>query len=107
MKRHGDPATTQLLRSIARATAGEPLWSAELADDGLPRVWARLRTRGDEGILAVTSTAGHASSVTVSVRARRATDLLTDEAIVTDADVLSVPVHPMGSRLIKLEGIDV
>jgi hypothetical protein len=106
VRRHGDPATTQLLRSIARATAGEPLWSAELSDDGLPRVWARLRSRGDEGILAVTSTAAHASSLTVSVRARTATDLLTDEAIVVNAHGFSVPVEPMGSRLIKLEGID-
>jgi len=31
----------------------------------------------------------------------------TDEATVTDADSLSVPVHPSGSRLIKLDGIDV
>jgi hypothetical protein len=44
--------------------------------------------------------------VTVEVRAARARDLLSGEAIACGGERLTIAVPPMGARLIRLEGID-
>ncbi len=104
--RHADTATGQLLAAIAHATAGRPLFTADPGSDGLPRTWVRLRRSGNEGILAVTTTAPEGGSVTVEVTAARARDLLSGEAIACGGERLTIAVPPMGARLIRLEGID-
>ncbi len=106
VKRHGDPASSRLLAAIAQAATGEPLFSADVANDGLPRTWARLRRSGGEGVLSLTTTAPEGGTVTVNVSAERARDLLTGESIEVSSAHLTAAVPPMGARLIHLEGLD-
>lgn len=103
--RGGNAATSHLLAAIAEAAGARRRWTAPLADDGLPRVYARLRTNGRRGLLTVTSTASRSSEAEVHVRARRATDLISGEVIAA-ADTLRVRVAPAGSRFILLEDVD-
>lgn len=104
--RYGEPATSRLLAAIARATAGPPLFQAPPGSDGLPRMWARLRRAGSEGVLAVTTTDRAGGSVSINVSATSARDLMSGEVLATHADHLAISVPPMGARLIHLEGLD-
>lgn len=103
--RGGSDATSSLLGAIAEAAGARRRWSAPLAADGLPRVYARLRRNGRRGLLTLTSTAPDPTEAEVHVRAGRATDLTSGAAIAT-ATPLRVSVSPGGSRLILLEDID-
>jgi hypothetical protein len=104
--RYGGSSTGWLLAAVARAAGGEPLFSTDVAGDGLPRTWARLRRSGREALLSVTTTAREGATLTATVRAERATDLLSGESYPVLTDRLIVHVPPMGARLIHLEGID-
>lgn len=95
---------SSLLAAIAELSGARRLWTAPAAADGLPRVFARLRSDGERALLAVTSTSDAASSASVHVRAATAHDLLTGETVACEPE-LRVDVPARGTRIILLEGI--
>ena len=102
--RGGFGLDSDLLTSIAAMSGARRLWQAPVAADGRPRVFARLRADGDRGLLTVTSTDDAAAGATILVRAKRATDLVSETDLPTDP-TLRVDVPARGTRLILLEGI--
>lgn len=98
--RYGDPG---FLGWLARSAGARPLWSAEPAADGLPRMWARCRWLGDRALVTVTSTDAAPRIARVAVAGASARDLLTGAALPV-GDRLTVEVAPMGSRIVVVEG---
>lgn len=97
-------SASELLASIADAAGARRLWRVPAATDGLPRVYARLRTNGTRGLLTVTSTAETEMEPEVLVAAGQATDLVSG-AILATTHPFRVAVPARGTRLILLEGL--
>lgn len=103
--RRPEEGAAGLLTAVARAAGAEPLVEAPLAPDGLPRVFARLRTSGTRGVATVTSTADVPLSARLRLAASTATDLASGEKLHPDNDGLPVSLRPRGARMLLLEGL--
>lgn len=84
-------ANRDFFAGVGRAAGATPLWSADPAADGLPRVWVRRRGR----LLTVSSTDSVERTVALSV-AGTMRDLCTGETFPAS----SVPVAAMGARFL-------